>query len=362
MGAWWQAELKPIHVSRILLLNRPDEWGVRSSSLCVHLRAQGINKCAYDPHSVNRLAETFNTFYRTCGVAYSSNTYDLAFCRENWFRQIKAALVDKAQRGEMISRGDALTLSQLLVPQSVDRLDSRFLGSLLYLSALNYRIPAETLSNYSRYLNSPDAILGFERELNDTASIAGSSKRFCVTKHGIMEALLVQKADEFIDLSRDVLSVLEAAGFSVCICYGTLLGAVRNNDFLPHDDDVDLLVILDAENEVEEKSIESTIYGVLQNAGFSTHRSSSHRNFHVQRGGIALDVFPAWRKDGQIRLYMERMKIRTLSDDIITPLSTISLHGVSLPAPNRPSAFLDERYGPNWKVPDRFHEWPWPLK
>ena len=75
-----------------------------------------------------------------------------------------------------------------------------------------------------------------------------------------------------------------------------------------------------------------------------------------------VDVFPYWIEDNQAQLHMENMKIRGISPSIFDGRKTISLYGEEFDIPAKPEAFLEERYGEDWKVSNRFHEWPWKIK
>jgi hypothetical protein len=91
----------------------------------------------------------------------------------------------------------------------------------------------------------------------NTTFTAGSAANTTFTIHTnrMTPSFVKQVADTFspslgfaeqkpiaIQLLRDVTVALDEAGIPYCLACGTLLGAVRHRDFIPWDDDMDLLV------------------------------------------------------------------------------------------------------------------------
>jgi hypothetical protein len=67
---------------------------------------------------------------------------------------------------------------------------------------------------------------------------------FMVRVHGISGPVLQPRADDYLSAMQDLQEALERIGYGCMICYGTLLGAVREGKFIEHDDDVDMAVVL----------------------------------------------------------------------------------------------------------------------
>jgi hypothetical protein len=51
--------------------------------------------------------------------------------------------------------------------------------------------------------------------------------------------------DEFVVTFQSVQNMMSDMNMSYAITYGTALGAYRNNDFIPHDDDIDIIIFYD---------------------------------------------------------------------------------------------------------------------
>lgn len=167
-----------------------------------------------------------------------------------------------------------------------------------------------------------------------------------------------------------VLDLLSANGFEAFIVGGTLLGAVRDGEILPHDDDADLAYLSKHSEPVDLILENDRLYRLLLGHGFDVRR---HSWSHLQVFGGAsreyyVDIFTAFYKNG---CFHEPIHVRAPDmDGAILPLGTLTLHGVELAAPRDPEAWLAACYGPDWRTPDpsfvfvtpaetqrRFHAW-----
>ena len=68
-----------------------------------------------------------------------------------------------------------------------------------------------------------------------------------------------------------------------------------------------------------------------------------------------LDVF-FWLNDAGVRrrpryISVDSFKGRDFPASMLEPMSTVTWEGIELPAPADPEAFLEMRYGPNWRTP-----------
>lgn len=167
-----------------------------------------------------------------------------------------------------------------------------------------------------------------------------------------------------------VLQVLQESEFDAFIVGGTLLGAVRDQAILSHDDDADL-AYLSRHSHPSDLVLENhRLHRILLDHGF---RVTRHSWAHLQvlsdgNDDYYVDIFTAFYKSD---LFHEPIHVRAPGmRDAILPLTEKELHGVKLAAPRDSEAWLAACYGPQWRTPDpsfvfetpwetqrRFHAW-----
>lgn len=161
------------------------------------------------------------------------------------------------------------------------------------------------------------------------------------------EALLALYA-EAREAFRDV------TGRELFLMYGTLLGYVREGDFIPGDDDFDVGYLSAARTprEVRQESIE--IMASLARAGFYINLNTMGRPFRLRRSTDAaeehLDVHAVWHERGFI--WAQIAACLSLGPESFVPCGEGELRGRKVAVPADAKAFLHAYYGPGWCVPD----------
>lgn len=160
-------------------------------------------------------------------------------------------------------------------------------------------------------------------------------------------------------LTKGILSVVKAMddiGYKVFINSGTLLGVIRDNTYIPHDDDVDFGVLLrasDPESAAHEwAELKNTLKekGLLKAVGWLGAIFKTHNI-----GTFSVDLFPAWIEGDSAFVYPHTFG--ELSRGDIFPLRESD--NTKLPIPNNPEKMLTVNYGPNWKTPDALFRFSW---
>ena len=195
---------------------------------------------------------------------------------------------------------------------------------------------------------------------DETASVTDRAGRpLIIDKYGRLTRPLSQQEPEIVhellDVCSQMLEVLqERAGVAAFVVYGTLLGAVRDQRLIKHDNDVDLAYLSQLPYPVDVAREGLKIERILREAGWEVRRGSGARlNVRVKlsdRSLRGIDVFTAHWVDGV--LYMPSDTGFRLPQDTILPLGEVDLHGHPMPAPNQPELLLAATYGPGWKKPD----------
>ncbi len=161
-----------------------------------------------------------------------------------------------------------------------------------------------------------------------------------------------------LDSVEEVLDALRQAGVEPFPAYGTLLGAVRDGDFIGHDSDADVGYVSRHTHPVDVIRESFDLQRSMRDLGYPVTRYSG-AGFKVEvteadgtRRG--LDVFGGFFDDsgaetrlvllGEVRAPFER--------SWVFPLGTTTLAGRTLPAPAQPDHLLAAMYGPGWQTPD----------
>lgn len=191
-------------------------------------------------------------------------------------------------------------------------------------------------------------------------SVIGSAGNFLLLdKWGRLIRPLASDDDETLGRLMDrVVALLDTlnneCGVASFICFGTLLGAVRDGAPIGHDNDIDVGYLSAFEHPVDIAREAYRVSRTLHEHGWPARRGSAVRiNTRIALGGgqgRSVDVFTCAWVEGV--LYMPSDVGIPVPRETMLPLGTVTILGREVPGPADPEALLEVTYGPGWRVPD----------
>lgn len=139
-------------------------------------------------------------------------------------------------------------------------------------------------------------------------------------------------------------NLLDDKGINFFLIYGTLLGAIREHDFIAHDYDVDIATT----------DIDKVVSSIPEwyEKGFKLCRVVGDRLYSFEIKGFYIDIYAV--KPCELLLY--KSWCRTINANVIPykylfPLKTIDFLGADFMIPERADDLIKFFYGKNWRTP-----------
>lgn len=182
-----------------------------------------------------------------------------------------------------------------------------------------------------------------------TSWILGRTKGDFITT-GLLERIA---GDFFTPMDRAIArenmllfkQVMDACRVEFCLFFGTLLGAVREGDFIPHDYDTDVVIMEASRTRLAEAAPR------LIEAGFELARCKHHGRFVTFiRKGEFIDIYVA-REEHLLFRHRWNVDFSLLSYEVLTEFREFTFLGEQFLVPARYEEALVEMYGADWRVP-----------
>lgn len=154
-------------------------------------------------------------------------------------------------------------------------------------------------------------------------------------------------------LLKDVKDILDKAGIMFWIDCGTLLGAIRDNDFIEWDNDIDISIMAKDRSQIE--LIEGQFLAKGQYGRWE--RDVGHKYIASQyliRDDLKVDIYANWKVGKYLIKPVGDDNLRKIPIEYCEPFKEIDFCGMKVKVPNNPEKYLETLYG-NWKKPDK--EW-----
>jgi hypothetical protein len=180
--------------------------------------------------------------------------------------------------------------------------------------------------------------------------------------HGIKRSFRFwtqQEKQDYLRFALDVINCLKQLNDNVCLGFGSVLSVVRDQELMPHDDDLDVLVAFEPDDAATLAAGLDLIKQCLLDGGFAVEGDQylAYRWVFPPGGGQKLDVFAGIFEGEAISWYPG--KRGALTRAMMFPPRELPLLGCSCPVPRDPERYLEQIYGPGWTVPDPHFRHTW---
>ncbi|SLN28709.1 adenylyltransferase/cytidyltransferase family protein [Pseudooctadecabacter jejudonensis] len=242
-----------------------------------------------------------------------------------------------------------------LMDQDVDKKSKLYMQSFLGICAIGRLRPGKAMGTMARYRN----VCKRQDRMPEFDAFVDLFKSYlhpvALTPHGYHENTFANLDASEIAADVDAaLQMLNEDGFEAFINSGTLLGMVRDGSFLPHDDDIDLGVLLKANDPVRAAREWKFVARSLKARGLLDGMTNDDRGILklITKTGVQFDLFPAWIDDNDMVSVYPYSAAAVHKSDLLPlkPTGPFDLMG-----PANPDPILAVNYGPGWKVPDPYY-------
>jgi hypothetical protein len=153
-----------------------------------------------------------------------------------------------------------------------------------------------------------------------------------------------------IKVMEEGCGIIEGEGYKYTLADGTLLGAFRNQGFIPHDTDIDINIIGELDCDPLKKKFADQ---GMKLGRIAWYKNKLQQMIFYDENNIIFDIC-IWRQKGDsIYNYSEEPYERKQPLEYYRETRRIVLYGRTYPAPAPLESWLVMRYGRDWKTPKK---------
>ena len=143
--------------------------------------------------------------------------------------------------------------------------------------------------------------------------------------------------------------IKEKLNFDIYLVYGTLLGIIRENNFIEHDNDVDFAYLSKQTNIKDVLQEFKSITDILRNYDIlSKICGNGHLHVWSPNKRNKFDLWTSYISEN--KYYLVPLIDGNIQSSVILPLKEVIFKNQKFLIPNQPETLLDSTYN-NWKTP-----------
>jgi hypothetical protein len=177
------------------------------------------------------------------------------------------------------------------------------------------------------------------------------------TNHGIWRSFRfwsIAEKTAYLQNCLFVLRILSNLTPYVSLGFGSVLGFVRDKDFIPHDDDMDIIIALPEKDKIRYQDVIMKLKELLEQ-----HQLIPYNFNETHMTVLGVDIFIGFYDVmGRVSWFPSRRHAGLNIEDIF-PTQAVNIHGVKCEIPRNADRYLELTYGPAWRQADQNFSHPW---
>lgn len=171
--------------------------------------------------------------------------------------------------------------------------------------------------------------------------------------------------ENVVGLYRQIRDVIKRRfGYEMFAFYGTLLGQVREGNFIDHDDDIDIAYMSTySDGDRVAAELRDVAYVLIEEGFYVDPKTFAIRVHDANDLSISNDLYHMYfDRQGNLGLPFGRGSFEEFHQSQWGELSTANIGAHEITVPGNAEAILEHIYGENWKIPQQGLKWNYARK
>jgi hypothetical protein len=238
-----------------------------------------------------------------------------------------------------------------IIPE--ERRGGEWLKASVFVNSLFRHAAKDTFSQLQALREVSDQS-EFEELVNKVFSVLHP---YSLSPHGYKRSMGSRDSFSNWEAVAGIGAMLEECGVDWFINSGTLLGAIRDSDFISHDDDVDLAVLLPGDDVKTVVRNWFMLKDAIRERGMLVVWDSKNQIHFKVKAEFGVDIFPCWIIDDCVYIWPHTHG--EIGANELLPLERRCMGSARVKVPAKPERFLELNYGPDWRTRNPAWRFDW---